>query len=262
MIRAWLVCAMILIGVAGCSTSGGGGNGAGNPDGGGSGGSGDNGGGMGDGGGGAGDGAGGGSGGGSGGGLPFGAITGNELLIEGSRVDSPNGDSRRADERFTATFTLNPTSAEEQEVFINDVLTVAIFGDIAGEGHLTYETSGTDVTVELECPTTSYTGSVEWSVDVVGSYNYVPALGTITLTTHATNVSSPEFPLSFTTPGCPEFDSESPIQYIWQGPGQGTWGFVDIVLEGGHFESRLENPLADDLGEEDFYQIEVNAAAP
>jgi hypothetical protein len=195
------------------------------------------------------------------GGMPFGTITGTEELKEGTRSDAGNGETSMTDERFTASWTLTPTSADEQQIFINDELTTEIFGDIEGQAQLFHEESGTDVNPELECPTTTNEGSVEWDIDVTGSYSYIPALGTIRLTTHATNVSSPEYQITFTTPGCPEFDSQSPAQYIWQGPGQGTWGFVDIVLENGHYENHLDNPLADDLGAEDFYDIEANVGA-
>lgn len=195
-------------------------------------------------------------------GLPFGTITGTELFVEGTRSALDNGETDQRDERFTATWTLTPTTAEESEVFINDVLTVAIRGDISGEGHLTYEESENSFTPELVCPMDMSAGSVEWDAEVVGSYQYVPLLGTITLTTHATNVSSPEYSVTYTNPGCPENDSVSPSQYVWQGPGQGAWGFVDIVLENGHYENRLENPNQDDdRGDEDFYEIEANVGS-
>lgn len=196
------------------------------------------------------------------GGLPFGTITGTELFMEGTRSAQGNGETDQRDERFTATWTLMPTTAVESEVFIGDVRTVSIRGDISGEGHLTYEESRNSFTPELVCPTDMYAGSVEWDAEVVGSYQYVPLLGTITLTTHATNVSSTEYSVVYTNPGCPENDSVSPSQYIWQGPGQGAWGFVDIVLENGHYENRLENPNQDDdRGAEDFYEIEANVGS-
>ncbi|MCB9852281.1 MAG: hypothetical protein H6819_04230 [Phycisphaerales bacterium] len=193
-----------------------------------------------------------------GGTLPFGSISGTELLVEGSRVNEPSGDTRRRDERFTASYTLTPTSADSRQITINNEFSTAIFGDISGMAHLTYEESGTDFSPGLSCPTTSYSGDVEWDVEIVGTYDYIPALGTIQLTTHATNVSSTEYTVSYMTPGCPEQDSNNPSQYVWSGPGQGTWGFVDIVLENGHFEDRIENPQEDDRGAEDFYEIELN----
>ncbi len=192
-------------------------------------------------------------------GAGFSAINGTELLVEGARDNQPNGESRRRDERFTAAYSLRPTSAESRQIVINfDQFTTAISGDIAGTARLTYEESGTDVTPELTCPTTTYSGMVEWEVEVTGSYDYVPALGTIMLTTRATNVSSPQYTVSFTTPGCPDQDSTNPAQYNWQGPGQGVWGFVDIVLVNGLFTDRLENPLGEDLGATDFYEIQLS----
>ena len=195
------------------------------------------------------------------GGLPIGNIFGNEVMVEGDFSQSDNGDSRRRDERFTASFTLTPTSVEEAQAFLGDELISYYFGDLSGQAHLTYEESGADIVAELDCPTTTYSGSVEWDVDVVGSYEYTPPLGTIRIQASATNVSSPDYIVTFTTPGCPEFDNMSPSRYTWQGPGQGVWGFVTIVLENGHYENFFENPLGGDLGEQDYYEIEVNSAS-
>ncbi|MGE3182782.1 MAG: hypothetical protein AB7N71_14220, partial [Phycisphaerae bacterium] len=58
----------------------------------------------------------------------------------------------------------------------------------------------------------------------------------------------------------PEQDSQNPAQYIWSGQGQGAWGFVDIVLENGQFQRRLENPLADDLGAGDYFEIQLSTS--
>lgn len=197
--------------------------------------------------------------GGSGGGLPFRVITGNEEMVEGSRFDEPNGSTSQRDERFTSTFSLTPVTAVESQAFVDNELVEVISGDLEGTGHLTYQESGTEFDPELECPNSSYSGSVEWDINVTGSYLYIPSLGSIQLTTRAESASSPEYTVAFTNPGCPEFDSTSPSQYVWQGPGQGVWGFVDIVLQNGQYDNSLENPLFDDLGEEDFYRIHAEA---
>lgn len=199
--------------------------------------------------------------GGSSDGLPIGEITGNEVMLEAARSEDGNGGSYEQDERFTATFTLSPVNADESEIFINDELTTMIFGDLSGAGSLTYEESSTDIDPELECTTSTSSGSVQWDVDVEGTYEYIPALGTIRIEAMAVSVSSPSFDMTFTTPGCPELDSVSPINYTWQGPGQGVWGFVTIVLENGHFEYHLDNPLFNDLGELDSYDISVDLGA-
>lgn len=198
----------------------------------------------------------------NGGGAPFAAIQGTELMIEGTRDEQPNGDTRRRDERFTATWSLRPTGAETVEVFIDDVLTTSIIGELEGEGRLTYEESGTDVTPELDCPTQNYEGSVQWDVVITGRYEHYPLLSSTRIFAQTSTVSSPEYQVVFTNPGCPEFDSQSPSNYFWQGPGQGTWGGVAIQLINGHFEGRLENPFFDDRGAEDFYEIEANFGAP
>ncbi|MBX3396884.1 MAG: hypothetical protein KF841_16135 [Phycisphaerae bacterium] len=190
--------------------------------------------------------------------LPFAQLTGNELMVEGARISEMNGDSRTRDEKFTAAYTLTPTSADTREVIINfNEVTTAIFGDITGQAHLTYEESGTDVSLELQCTTTNYSGTIEWDTMVQGTYDYIPALGTTSLTLHAVDVSSPEYIVTFSTPGCPELDSMDPAMYAWQGPGQGVWGFVTIVLNNGQFTKKLDNPLADDLGASDFYEIQI-----
>lgn len=196
---------------------------------------------------------------GAGDGLPFGEISGEEVMVEAERSDDGNGGSRTRDERFTASFSLSPTSADQQEIFINDELTILIFGDLSGQGHLTYEESNVDVDPELDCTPSTSSGFVTWDVEVRGDYEYIPALGTIRIDAFAVDVSSPSFEVTFTTPGCPEFDSVSLSNYVWQGPGQGVWGFVTIVIENGHFESHLDNPFAADLGDIDFYDITVNA---
>lgn len=193
-------------------------------------------------------------------GLPFGAINGNEVMVEASRFEDGAGGSRVRDERFTAVFSLTPTSIESQEAFINDELTVYYFGDLTGQGQLTYEESGTDFDPTLDCPTQNYTGSVQWNAQVTGTYEYTPILGTIRIDARATDVSSPSYSVTFTSPGCPEFDSASSSNYVWQGPGQGVWGFVTIVLQNGRFEDRVENPLGDELGAIDYYEIEVDTA--
>ena len=62
----------------------------------------------------------------------------------------------------------------------------------------------------LMCTTTNYSGSVEWGTEVQGTYDHVPALGTTQLTLHAVTVTSPEYIVTFTTPGCPDQDN-SPL---------------------------------------------------
>lgn len=191
--------------------------------------------------------------------MPFQPLSATEKMIEGEREDDQAGTSRTRDEQFTASYTLTPTSADTREVIINfNETTTAIFGDISGMAHCTYEESGVDVDSSLMCTTTDYSGMIEWDVMIEGTYDYIPALGTIELTTHAVDVSSPAYTVTFTTPGCPELDRTDPRNYIWQGPGQGAWGFVTIVIENGQFMKRLENPLSGDLGALDFYEIEIN----
>ncbi|MBK8268041.1 MAG: hypothetical protein IPK83_06920 [Planctomycetes bacterium] len=190
--------------------------------------------------------------------LPFTELTGTERMVELIREGIGTDNSRMRDEEFTATYTLTPTTFDTRDIFINNQPSTAIFGDITGMAHCTYEESGTDIDTTLMCATTSYDGSVEWDTQITGSYDYFPALGTVTLTLHATDVSSPEYIVTFSTPGCPELDSMDPRNYAWQGPGQGVWGFVDIVLENGHFEDRVENPLDDERGAADFFEIEIN----
>lgn len=190
---------------------------------------------------------------------PFEPIEATEVMVEAVRSNMPNGDSRVRDERFTAEYTLTPTSAEERQVFLNNELTIAISGNLTGQAHCTYEESGTDVIADLECPTTTYEGAVEWDVMIEGSYDYIPALDEVQITAHAVDVSSPQYTVTFTTPGCPELDSMNPAAYSWQGPGQGVWGFVTIVLKNGQFHKKLDNPLADDLGAIDYYEITLGA---
>ncbi len=190
--------------------------------------------------------------------LPFTELTGTERMVELAREGIGTDNSRMRDEEFTATYTLMPTTFDTRDIFINDEPSIAIFGEISGMAHCTYEESGTDIDTSLMCTTTSYSGGVEWDTMVTGTYDHFPALGTTTLTLHAVNVTSPEYIVTFTTPGCPELDSMDPSVYDWQGPGQGVWGFVDIVLENGHFEDRVENPLAEDRGAADFFEIEIN----
>jgi len=249
----WLVPAGLLL--AGCMVSGGGGDGQPGPgdmqpdngddgsDGNGNDGDGDNGNGN------------------NGGGTPtFGTITGTEEFVEGTRSDDGNGGSRRRDERFTATWSLTATSAEESEVFIGDVLTTMISGDLEGQGQLTYAESGSNFDPQSVCPSDNYAGEVEWNAEVTGTYSWIPAIGELSILARAGEVSSPEYQVSYTYTECPEVNSMSPSQYVWPGPGQGTWGFVTIVLSDGEFENRVENPFGNDLGAEDYYEIRVESS--
>lgn len=196
------------------------------------------------------------------GGELFGAINATELLMEGVDSSGSNGSTRFREERFTADWSLTPSNPRTDQAFLNGVLVDVVRGDLSGQATLTYRESGTDFEPELDCPTSSYEGQVEWVAEVQGTFEYVPVLDEISVLAMASSVSSPEYTVAFMTPGCPEFDSMSPSQYVWQGPGQGTWGFVTIVLRNGRYENRLDNPLGNDLGEEDFYEIEVTAGGP
>jgi len=196
-------------------------------------------------------------------GAMFTAITGAELFMEGASFDEAGGGFRRRDEQFASTFSLSPIDAETGQAFVvpldggEPVLVETISGRLEGQAHLAYSESGTDFTPEFDCPTSSYDGAVEWDVSVEGTYNFIPALRELGLQARAAEVSSPQYMVTFTSPGCPEFDSVSLSSYVWPGPGQGTWGFVTIQLRNGQFDSRLDNPLGNDLGETDFYQIHV-----
>lgn len=192
-------------------------------------------------------------------GIPIGNITGTETLNEGETAQS-GGDSSVRNELFTATYTLTPLNVDSAEAFIDGVLTTYYFGELSGTAQLSYEETGSDTSAELECPTTNYRGSVEWQANISGTYEYTPALGTIRIDAQADNPSSPHYIVTYTTPGCPEFESQNPSMYYWQGPGQGTWGFVTIVLQGGHFGATIDNPQGDDFGAEDYYEIDVYAA--
>ncbi|MBI4716793.1 MAG: hypothetical protein HY763_03235 [Planctomycetes bacterium] len=183
-------------------------------------------------------------------------------MLERRFSQEDDGGTRERDEQFTADWALMPVGAETIEIFANDELTIAIIGDLEGQGQLRYMESGTDFSPTLDCPTTSYAGEVMWNANITGTYDYTPVLDTIRIMASATVVSSPEYQLAFTTPGCPEFDSTSPVNYQWTGPGQGVWGFVTIVLRGGVYDEHLDNPLADDRGEEDYFDIHVELGGP
>ncbi len=191
-------------------------------------------------------------------GLPFASVTGNETFIEGSDFTQGAAYSRRA-ESFTSSFTVTPSDVDSQQILVNGVLTEEFFGNLIGSARLSYDQSDEDYDPELECPLSTLAGSVTWSVNLTGNYSAIPAVGTLRITAYANPVDSPEYPLSYTVPGCREQDFEQPTSYAWPGPAQGNPAAVLILLENGHFEMRIENPFADDLGEEDFYEIVVDS---
>jgi len=196
--------------------------------------------------------------GGTGEGVPFSEISGTERLVEATNFEPGDGSSRRRDEQFTSTFSLMVLDAEESQIFVGDVLTTRISGNLRGQAHLTYSESGTDVSAGgFDCSTLTYSGGVEWDVTVEGSYSFIPILDEISVLIPDRDHSSPEYTVTFTAPGCPELDSMSPSSSYWGGPGIGTWGGVSITLRNGSFDSGLDNVLGNDLGEEDFYEIHV-----
>lgn len=200
----------------------------------------------------------------------FASITGTEILVEGSDSQPGDGTSRTRDERFTSTFTLTRLDAEFcGQVFVGDVLADKTCGNLQGSAHLTYSESGTNLTPELDCPTENYAGEVEWDVDLTGTYTILPSIGldgqvvydTITIDVAADSVSSPEYQVRFTYPGCAEFDSQSPSNYFWAGPGEGTFTLEAIVIVNGVYDGQYDNPFEDDLGELDYYEIHVQTSA-
>lgn len=191
-------------------------------------------------------------------GLPFNQLTGTELLVEGTDFTADDGSTRQRKEQFTSNFTLTVISGETSQAFVGDAVVDVISGDLQGQAQLTYTESGSDFDAGLiDCATISYEGEVEWQADISGSYQYIPSLDQLQVTIPGADLSSPQYTVTFTAASCPELDSLSFSSYYWGGPGVGTWGGVPIVLEGGRQTSRLENPFADDLGEEDFYEIQI-----
>jgi len=198
----------------------------------------------------------------------FTQITGTEVLREGASSDHPDGGSHRSNEQFTASYSLTRVNIRScGEVFVGNLIVETFCGDLEGEAHLTYSSTSTDFTPDSTCPTSLSMGEVQWDVDLSGTYTISPLVqpsgevvfDAVGIDVNAANVSSPEYDLTFTNPGCPEFDSVSPSSYFWAGVGKGAWGFVTVIIVEGSYTERLDNVLGNDLGDEDFYEIEVQA---
>ncbi len=194
----------------------------------------------------------------------FVGISGNETLVEGEDTELGDGSTETRDERFTSTFTLTRLDAEFcGQVFVGDILADKTCGNLQGQAHLTYSESGSSFSPDSDCPTDEYSGQVEWNVDLEGTYTVLPTIDangevvfdSITIDISTATVSSPEYSVSFTNPGCPEFDSVSPSNYFWAGPGQGTFTLEPIVIINGLYDGRYENPFGNDLGDADYYEI-------
>ncbi len=201
----------------------------------------------------------------------FAGISGNETLVEGVDYESGDGSVENRNERFTSTFTLTRVDAENcGQVFVGDVLADKTCGNLQGQAHLTYSESGSNVSPDLECPAEIYSGQVEWDVDLEGTYTILPSISpsgevvydSMTIDVSTATVSSPEYMVTFTYPGCPEFANSSASSYFWAGPGRGTFTLESIVILNGQYDGHFDNPSGNDLGDADFYDIHVETTSP